>query len=95
MLGESRCAEQILLDFIVSRADGAIAAASVLVPPPKTLTKISLPLACFGRARVLLLLALLCYPKRARKLVCLGLVSVTLVFYCCSRRFATPRADEG
>ena len=40
-LGESRCAEQTLLYFKVSCADGRIAPASVLVPPPKTLTKSS------------------------------------------------------
>ena len=37
-LGKSRNAAQTLLDFFLSRADGALAPASVLVPPPKTLT---------------------------------------------------------
>ncbi len=40
--GESVRAVQILLDFSLLYTDGAIAPASVLVPPPKTLRKVSL-----------------------------------------------------
>ena len=40
-LGKSLYAVQTLLTFFLSHADGAIAPASVLVPPPKTLHKVS------------------------------------------------------
>jgi hypothetical protein len=40
--GKSLDAVQTLLDFSLLYADGAIAPASVLVPPPKTLRKVSL-----------------------------------------------------